>query len=274
MKTILSLTAIVGSFLTIFAQNQVFFEDFNTRSAPGWVFKDLDGDGRKFGDIWQINNQQGVPVTPISLISRSWQNTPLRPDNTATTPLIDLTNASGEITLSWKVQAAAAAWHREHYAVYVHTTENIEEAILETPIFEETYSDPTNQGTQFTKTVDIANFAGQKIYITIRHYETFDMDYLSIDDVSIVVESVLTTSNVNETKPVQIYPNPIEESFKIHLPATLSSDVKITVSDLTGRVVAKFEKADSYNISSLAKGVYIVRISDGKYVTTQKIIKK
>lgn len=274
MKTFLSLVATIGCFLTTFAQTQVFFEDFNTKSAPGWVFKDLDGDDKNWGDIWQITNQQGVPVTPISLISRSWQIVALTPDNTATTPLIDLTNASGEITLSWKVQAAAAAWHEEHYAIYVHTTEDIEAAILETPIFEETYKDPTNEGTQFTKTVDLASFAGQKIYITIRHFETRDMDYISIDDVSVVAESVLNTIDLGQTNNLQIYPNPVSESFKIHLPTTLSSDVKITVSDLTGRVVAKFEKADSYNISSLAKGVYIVRISDGKYVTIQKIIKK
>ena len=162
-----------------------FFADFNDESMAGWTKYDSDGDGYNWGDTFKITNTAGAVVSPISLISRSWQTSPLTPDNWAVSPEIDLTNASGPVILTWKVAAAAAEWDQEHYSVYVATDKTIAALTASSTTFSETYNDPADLGTQYTRELDLSSFAGQKIYVAFRHHNVTDMDYLSIDDVTV-----------------------------------------------------------------------------------------
>ncbi|QTV06191.1 T9SS-dependent choice-of-anchor J family protein [Faecalibacter bovis] len=276
MKKILFSLLAVAAF-SANAQTVVYSEDFNNASEDnppaGWAFEDMDGDGFNFGDMYYVPNSLGEPSTPVSLISRSWQVAPLTPNNTATSPLIDLTNASGTITLEWKVTAAAASWDMENYSVYVHTVEDVYEAIFEEPVFSETYNDPANAGTQYTRTVDISSFAGQNIFVTFRHHDVTDMDYLSLDDVTVKAET-LGLANMNASK-VSVYPNPVKDEFKLNLSAAYNSaKTQVTVTDLTGKKVKTFAAGETYNVSDLAKGVYILTVTDGANQFTQKLIKK
>ena len=269
------------SFLTLAAftanaQTVVYSENFNTATVnnppAGWVFEDMDGDGYNFGDMYQVTNN-GVPITGVSLISRSWQQVPLSPDNTATSPMIDLTSIEGAVTLEWKVQAAAASWDLENYSVYVHTSEDVYEAVLENPVFSEIYNDPANAGTLYSRSVDISSFAGQNIFVTFRHHNVYDMDWLSIDDVTVKAEN-LGLSAVNVAK-ASIYPNPVKDEFKINLSSSFeAAKTQVTITDVTGKKVKTFGAGESYNVSDLAKGVYILTISDGVNNFTQKLIKK
>ena len=43
---------------------------------------------------------------------------------------------------------------------------------------------------------------------------------------------------------------------------------------MVGKKVQSFDYADSYNISSLPKGVYVLKINDGTTKVVKKIIKK
>ncbi|MBS7333376.1 MAG: T9SS type A sorting domain-containing protein [Weeksellaceae bacterium] len=276
MKKILFSLLAVAAF-SANAQTVVYSEDFNNASEDnppaGWAFEDMDGDGFNFGDMYYVPNSLGEPSTPVSLISRSWQVSPLTPNNTATSPLIDLTSASGTITLEWKVTAAAASWDMENYSVYVHTVEDVYEAIFEEPVFSETYNDPANAGTQYTRTVDISSFAGQNIFVTFRHHDVTDMDYLSLDDVTVKAET-LGLANMNASK-VSVYPNPVKDEFKLNLSAAYNSaKTQVTVTDLTGKKVKTFAAGETYNVSDLAKGVYILTVTDGANQFTQKLIKK
>ncbi|SFM90991.1 Por secretion system C-terminal sorting domain-containing protein [Algoriella xinjiangensis] len=274
---------ILFSFLTIAAvsanaQSVVYFEDFNkaTTTTPpaGWVFEDMDGDGYNFGDMYFVPDTAGQPSTPISLISRSWQVAPLTPDNAATSPLIDLTKVSGPIKLEWKVTAANnTAWNSENYSVYVHTLEDVYEAVLETPVFTETYKGAGGIPGVQTKSVDISAFAGKSVFVTFRHHNVTDMDYISLDDVKVTGET-LGVSDLNQAK-VSIYPNPVQDEFKLNLSQSYnSSKVQVTVTDLTGKKVKSFSGNETYNISELNKGIYILTVTDGVNKFTQKIIKK
>lgn len=278
MKKILFSLLAVAAFNTVNAQTVIYSEDFNSATVDnppaGWAFEDMDGDGFNFGDMYFVPNSAGDAASPISLISRSWQVSPLTPNNTATSPLIDLTNETGTVTLEWKVTAANnVLWNSENYSVYVHTVEDVYEAIFEEPLFTETYNGQGGFPGIQTKTLDISSFAGQSIFVTFRHHDVTDMDYLSIDDVK-VIGGALGLSDMNASK-VSVYPNPVKDEFKLNLSSAYNSaKTEVTVTDLTGRKVKTFGAGDTYNVSDLAKGVYILTVTDGTSKFTQKLIKK
>lgn len=275
-KILFSLVALAA--FSANAQTVIYTEDFNSASdvnpPAGWVFQDMDGDTNNFGDMYYVTDISGQPSTPISLISRSWQGEPLNPDNTATSPLIDLTNVSGPITLEWKVTAAnSVLWNSENYSVYVHTLEDVYEAVLEEAVFTEIYAGAGGFPGQQTKTVDISSFAGQSVFVTFRHHNTYDMDYLSIDDVTVKTDA-LGVADMSAAK-VSVYPNPVKDEFKLNLnPAYNASQTQVTVTDLTGKKVKTFAAGEAYNVSDLSKGVYILTVTDGTNQFTQKLIKK
>ena len=171
--------------LPTFGLSQTYFSDnFDDEDVSDWTLYDVDGDGLNWADIFAVQDNAGNPVTPTSIISRSWQQTPKTPNNWIVSPAINLTTATAA-TLKWKVQCAAAEWDKEHYAVYVGTSSDIAALAQSSVKFEETYDDPLNLGTQYSRSLDVSSFAGQTIYIAFRHFNVTDMDFISIDDVTV-----------------------------------------------------------------------------------------
>lgn len=84
---------------------------------------------------------------------------------------------------------------------------------------------------------------------------------------------VLGVSEINSSITA-LYPNPVVDTFNVNLSSKFTSNVTVTVTDLAGRTVKTFGAADSYNVSDLSKGVYVVTITDGKNTETKKIVKK
>ena len=82
------------------------------------------------------------------------------------------------------------------------------------------------------------------------------------------------TLDVNDefTANFSIYPNPIEDSFKISIPTN-----KVDIYDLSGRIVKSFKgnytKNESFNINELESSVYLIRITSDSGAITKKIIK-
>lgn len=69
-----------------------------------------------------------------------------------------------------------------------------------------------------------------------------------------------------------IYPNPVKEVLNINTKEALE---KIEVADLLGRIVLKQENVSkSVDLSSLNKGVYILKLTSEKGISTKKIIKE
>ncbi len=179
--------------LGISSQAQTYFsDDFNDENVSDWTRIDSDGDGKNWADMFFVPDSNGNPTTPVSLISRSWQVSALTPDNWIISPAINLTSATGSLSLNWKVKCAAAEWDKEHYSVYVGTASDIASLQASSVQFSETYDDPANLGTQYNRTLDVTSFAGQTIYVAFRHHNVTDMDYISIDDV--VVKAPDTTA--------------------------------------------------------------------------------
>ena len=75
---------------------------------------------------------------------------------------------------------------------------------------------------------------------------------------------------------IKLYPNPAQDHFSTFLPDNFNkNNLKISVKDLTGKVVMNFNQfQDEFNISQLPKGMYVVTVTDGKNFNTNKLIKK
>ena len=69
---------------------------------------------------------------------------------------------------------------------------------------------------------------------------------------------------------ISIYPNPTSDIVYIE---GNYSQLKVVVYDILGKQVMNKSITNSIDISQLEKGVYILQLSDGVKLTTQRIIK-
>ena len=139
-----------------------YAQDFSTAPAC-WMIFDADGDGQNWilyqGTIQSASYNQGV----------------LTPDNWLISPQFAIP-ATGSYEVTWTATAQDQSWPAEHYGVFVSTTD---------------YSDTANftmlqewtLGTGiFNPVIDLSGYAGQNIYIALRHFNCTDQFRLSIDD--------------------------------------------------------------------------------------------
>ncbi len=80
---------------------------------------------------------------------------------------------------------------------------------------------------------------------------------------------------------INVYPNPVETQLNLQIKIEESGRYFLSVHDLSGKELQRKtvqllngDNQESLNVSQLAAGHYAVRISDGKRVATQQIVKK
>lgn len=85
----------------------------------------------------------------------------------------------------------------------------------------------------------------------------------------------LGTSEVRQfDSRVVAYPNPTVDSFKLSLPDEAKTKVtSVELFDMSGKLVKSFKAAESYNVSDLGKGVYLVKVKVGNVVKALRIVK-
>lgn len=254
-----------------YAQTSVFLDDFEDDTYPGWAFYDDDGDGFNWGEINQIPDGDGGFVTPPSLISRSWQQVPLTPDNWAVSPAIDLSNASGSIDLEYITQVASAFWDEEKYSLYISTTDDIDAIKSLDADLTETLGDAGDTGTPETHNFDLTSYAGETIYVVFRHWDTTDMDYLAIDSVEVIAEN-LSISDF-EAFNFNYF---VDSQNHLNLSANQAFE-QIQLHNLLGQLVLS-QKLSAQNeridLNSLSKGVYLVQAQINNVSKTFKVFKK
>ncbi len=184
MKKIL-LSATLLSFTAALNAQIHFSENFDGVTAPalGPQFTSVDNDGD--GNDWRTADvTSNINTTGNSVISNSWTSTsgPLTPDNLLTSVAIDLTGASGTLALNWIAGNVESSnnWWEENYDVII-TNSNTTAAILAaTPVFSEVLP---SGGAMLSRSVDVSAFAGQTIYVTFRHHNCTDENFLILDDI-------------------------------------------------------------------------------------------
>lgn len=279
LKTIImKKTLLTGAFLfcSLFAMNAqtvVWSDNFNDESISDWTLTDSDGDGKNWGDLFQISDQDQVPITPVSLISRSWEaGVALSPNNWAVSPVINLSAHAGKtITLSF-LRQTNAEFPADKYSVYVGTSNDPATLINATVTSTETPTD----GSPTTKTVDLTSLAGQAaVYIAFRHYGSTDNDFISIDDVTVTAGDVAGVNDLLVSK-LSVFPNPANDVVTISNGENILIN-KVEVVDLNGRtvVLSNFDGVSDakINISNLSSGLYMMNISSDKGIVTKKIVK-
>ncbi len=240
-----------------------FSEDFEAANVDCWTFVDADGDGYGW-DVTNFNTTgNGNDGSDMAIVSASYINNlgALTPDNWMILPAIELP-AGSNFYLNWYAKGQDASYAAENYSVYISTTGGNVSDFGTAAFTEET------SGEWAGHTINLAQYAGQTIYVAFRHYDVTDMFYLDIDDISISGTAVNAIENVNDVN-VNIYPNPVSSVLRVEGEGI----EQVEVIDVNGRVVMN-TKGGSINVSSLADGVYMVRVVTESGVSTQKIVKK
>ncbi len=193
--------------LTLFAvgaYGQTYFTDDFASGIGAWTIYDQDGDT----EIWEISNAaaygSAVPFDGDFAQSRSWIGTPLTPDNyLVTTAGIVIPGAASNCILSWTTGTIQAApWHEEEYTVYIATGSDLASATSGTAVFNEIL--PVG-GEVLNRSVDLSAYIGTTVYVVFRHWNTFDMNMLVIDDVNVATlpDYELATTDVTLDEIVQ-----------------------------------------------------------------------
>ena len=161
---------------------QYFLEDFENGIGQFTSF-DNDGDGLE----WDANsvNANGVILTGAA-ISNSWTAAAgaLTPDNLLISEGIDLTSGSTNMILEFKIGNVETTnnWWEEYYDVIITTSNDPSEIMGTTALFGEVLPEG---GRMLSRSIDISSYAGSVIYVSFRHHNCSDENFLILDDVLI-----------------------------------------------------------------------------------------
>ncbi len=183
---------------------------------------DSDGDTNNwFQYAYEGTAYEGVN----SAASASWyNNVVLTPDNWLITPEIQLpTNANAQ--LKFFIAAQDPDWPAEHYSVMISTTNTNLSSF--TSIFSETLVSEE----WIQKTISLADYSGQAIYIAFRHHAVTDQFFIKLDNI-----------NVESTNPFFTHFTPVWSGNGIqHMNFYINSAITNNVPLSTGDEIAVFD---------------------------------
>ena len=104
--------------------------------------------------------------------------------------------------------------------------------------------------------------------------------YGQVEDYTVKFVTNLGTSEVKaDNGDLTVYPNPVATGDKIFIKAKNGKNLKVSISDMSGRLVASPSATEEGNgifkvDQQLGKGVYMIQVSNGKDSKTSKLIIK
>ena len=160
-----------------------FEEDFEEGRILDWTLMDADSDGYN----WQLpfTDGMGFGGSDGMLVSYSYDNassSPLTPNNFVVSPRLIIPE-NGEIL--FHASAMDEAYPAEHFGVAISTTVNDNpSAFTMLQEWNLTAKDNgTRQGNWHVYSVDLSAYAGQEVYLAIRHFNCTDKFAICIDNV-------------------------------------------------------------------------------------------
>ena len=196
MKKVFTLMLALFAMVAVQAQS-LLSEDFENGIPATWLNIDADNDSY----AWMEGTAPGVSghngSNGCAYSCSYYDGVVLTPDNWLITPAVTLT---GNSDLTFWVAAQDASYAAEHYGVYISTTGTATSNF--TLLFEETINANGGakvQGTWKQKTISLANYTGQTVYIAFRHFNCTDMFYFNLDDVEITAQPTGPTISANPT---------------------------------------------------------------------------
>jgi hypothetical protein len=174
----------------VYSPNGAYFwgfeDDFDEGRILDWTLIDADGDSHN----WQLPSAGGMGYgnSDGMLVSYSYDNTttsPLTPNNFMVSPRVILPSVGGIISF-WAC-AMDEQYCAEHFAVAISTTVN-NDPMAFTTLQEWTLSSKgqgNRQGIWRQYSVDLSSYAGQEVFLAIRHFNCTDMFAICVDDIFI-----------------------------------------------------------------------------------------
>jgi len=272
MKNILILVFFLTTCLEGFSQVLVYKEYFNNGIIPAnWKNIDQDGDGNKWAAETFSNNLTNINESYV--YSELWKNSSaLTPENYLISPKIDLTGLQGRVSLRYTIQVGDGTFPSEHYKVVVSAKGNDVDDFTEI-VKEETctVNDYSDSSTWHERRVDLTQFIGKQIYISWCHCNSPDGYILRLDSIQVSYTTNVGLNKQTEIYKVITYPNPVKNSLQV-TGTFVNAKMKLFTSD--GRQVYCSEKVsgqNTVNVSSLKKGLYILRIESSDGIVTKRI---
>jgi hypothetical protein len=194
--TVTSNRSLVANF-SVSSPGDEFLVDFEGGMPAGWITIDADGDGYNWGlgSVAFQGQANGHGGSSDMACSSSYENTfgPLYPDNYLVSPQVNISAGS---TFSFYACAQDASYAAEYFGVAVSTTGTnpanftmIQEWTMTSKgsgfHTSHTRSGNRDQGNWYQYTVDLSAYAGQQVYIAIRHFNCADQYYLDVDDIEL-----------------------------------------------------------------------------------------
>jgi hypothetical protein len=263
-------------FVCAFSNAQIFSENFNAGTIPsGWTVNNPDT-----AYNWAVGTQNGIAAFPNG--AAFFDDDDAGPGSVnhnarLVSPVINLSAASNpklsfkyanriyNLNSTLKVEAFnGTSW------VQVFTfsgNAGVFDIDLNTLTYVlTTYANATN--------IDLTPYANANFQLRFVYDDMGDYSYTAVvDDVSITAGTTLATSDISLQDKVEVYPNPVKDN--LYIKSDLKSDSKISVIDMSGKLLKTFTgKSESYNLSDLPKGTYMILIDSDKGTIRKKIIKE
>lgn len=253
----------------------------------GWTTIDADGDGFCWEQASVLMAGYSIPshdgadcVTSQSYDANAGA---LNPNNYLVSPV----KAAYNMITFWAC-AQDADWAAEHFGVAVSTNSNnnpadfamVDEwtmtakrvnAAAEANVAGKTRGEKS-QGEWYEYTVDLSSYAGQPIWVAIRHFNCTDQFYLDVDEVTLYGSSEGVTEN--NTNLFAMYPNPASDKVMIESEVNVN---RYDIYNVTGALVMSNEvNAETFtvNVEALPAGSYIIRLTSDGMIQNRSFIKK
>lgn len=220
-------TLVIALFaLTFCANAQVTFlnESFDGTDMPsGWTTIDSDGDGYQWMPSLNVSTGFHSHSGDGCITSASYINNigALTPDNWLITP--QLAVSAGD-SISFWVRGQDASYCSEVFGVYISTTTS------ETTAFTSVYQGVADSIYEQIS-IDLNAYAGQNIYVAIRHYNVSDMYWLNVDDVQF--GSLPTTPTISDLSDIdfgQVALNTTSLQTVSVIGYSLTNDITVTTA--------------------------------------------
>ena len=175
------------------AEQMIYGNYFETEDQYNeFTYVDLDGDGENWE--WMSNNAQYAYEGSGFIASASYINYqgPLTPDNWAISPAIEIPDGTARVTFYANGQDPSYAG--EVFAIYVGTEPDPSEMVLAAGDFTATEIYEMYEA-------DLSDYAGETVYVAIRHYNVTDMFRFNVDQFEV---------DLNGDTPVEPTEPPVE----------------------------------------------------------------
>ncbi|MCJ8154791.1 T9SS type A sorting domain-containing protein [Chryseobacterium sp. SSA4.19] len=267
-------------FLFIFAAGssnaQLFSESFEGGVLPvGWVANNPDT-----SENWTVGTGNSFATFPSGAAFFDDNNSGesgVNSNATLTSPVINLTAAAG-LKLSFKY---ANMMYNDDSTLKVEVFDGTSWAQVfifageagdwgldpgAFVFYVDTYAEATD--------IDLTPYMSPNFQLRFIYDDAGDYSYGAVVDDVVIYSDLLSTSDVSVKNIFDIYPNPVKDHLYI-IRSDLKSKYIISVIDMSGKIIKTFrEKSDSYNLSDLSKGTYMIQITTDHLKIRKKIIKQ